>query len=619
MNEQSGMKQASTVSPEQGEIGIEWLPFENLHISNLNGRTMIDEDGIERLAENIREVGLIHNLAGLREGDGRVGIVAGGRRLRALALLQDQERFRVVPVRVTDDIDVAKVWAASENNVREALHPADEIREYGRMASDGLPVPAIAVAFGKSEAHVYRRLKLAGLPEPVLDALCADEITLGMAACFTLCNDDALALKVLEQVRGGAMSEHHLKRMLKPDCVKSTDRRARFVGEAAYTEAGGRLTRDLFADEVLYDDAGLLDEVFGQMLEEAAEEVRASEGWKWVEACPETYVGWHQIEAMKAARVYPEAGTLSEDQSQRYDELAELAEAGELDDAAEAELEALQRILDGTYSEVQKVLSGAIVHVDREGALTVCGGLVAKEDRDAAIAAGILGPSAHDTASDRPQPAIPAKLQHDLDCIFRGARQNALLGHPDLLLDLLAFQLAGRMGYRSAFGQRTDDVPNMPEQSDGYALDKRLIEPGFCPKDPVGSDLARGFRAFRNQGRKATRAELTRQLSALLSIEDEKLGQLVDKEAGTSIRSVWTPTAAGFFKRVRGDYLDDLFRELLGLKPNHPSATTFARLKKMEKAERLEKLFADPEYRTTAGLSEAQIAKIDAWLPEGMG
>ncbi|MCA0869285.1 hypothetical protein LCL97_00465 [Seohaeicola saemankumensis] len=390
------------------------------------------------------------------------------------------------------------------------------------------------------------------------------------------------------------------------------------MGEAAYTEAGGRLTRDLFAEETLFDDEPILAAVFAEALDEAAQAVKAEQGWKWVEACAEPYLGWYQIEEGKLARVYPEPGVLDEDQQQRYDDLADLAEGDTLDTEGMAELADLQSILDGTYSEVQKALSGAMVYVDHDGDLSVCGGLIAKEDRAAAEAAGILQPSQHGK-SDIAKPAISAKLQDDLNRIATGARQSAVLDHPDLLLDLLAFQLTGRMGFRGAFGIRTEDVPNMPEQAEGYDPDPRLTEPAADPKDPWNVDLVRAFRAFRKAGRDKVRADLTGRLAALLDVGDDKLGALIDKEAKTGIRAVWTPTGSNFFKRVSGGYLDDLHRDLLGLKPEHPTVTTFAKLKKGEKAERLEKLFGDAEFRKAHSLTEAQVKRIDAWLPDEMG
>jgi len=64
------------------------------------------------------------------------------------------------------DEATARAWAASENNVREALHPADEIREFGAMHERGVPVPSIAVAFGVTEPHVTAAWRWPSCPPP---------------------------------------------------------------------------------------------------------------------------------------------------------------------------------------------------------------------------------------------------------------------------------------------------------------------------------------------------------------------------------------------------------------------------------------------------------------------
>ncbi len=74
---------------------------------------------------------------------------------------------------------------------------------------------------------------------------------------------------------------------------------------------------------------------------------------------------------------------------------------------------------------------------------------------------------------------------------------------------------------------------------------------------------------------------------------DLLLGTLIDKSAKTDIRAIWTSTAEGFFKRVNGAYLGDLHRSLLGLAPDHPTVTTFAKLKKREEADRLDTRLPD--------------------------
>ena len=58
---------------------------------------------------------------------------------------------------------------------------------------------------------------------------------------------------------------------------------------------------------------------------------------------------------------------------------------------------------------------------------------------------------------------------------------------------------------------------------------------------------------------------------------------------------------------------------MLDLAPDHPTATTFAKMKTGKKAERLDALFkGDGDLRSALAFNEEQAAKIAAWLPEGM-
>jgi ParB family chromosome partitioning protein len=604
---------------------VESIPFANLYLSEINPRSVVSETGIEALAQNIAKVGLVQNLAGLRDATGdKVGIVAGGRRLRALALLQNDPRFQTVTVQVTEDAEIARLWATSENSQRAALHPADEIRDYGAMAERKIAIADIAVAYGVTEKHVYRRLALAGLPAPVLDALKSDEISLGQAAAFTIGTDEAVILETLEKHRAdvergwGGLSEYQIKTMLKPDSVKGSDRRATFVGVEDYKAAGGRIGGDLFEDETLFDDPEILDEVFQQKLDAAAAHVVETKGWKWAEAITESYVPWDFMERGKFGRLYPVEGTLTEDEAERYDELADLANGEVLDEDGQAELDALEAKIEGDFTDEQKAHAGVIVLIDRDGQIAVQAGLVRKEDRKAAEDAGILEPSRHKVEDDAPKSPISDKLRSDLRRVETGARQNALLDDPKLALHLLAFQLAGKTGYGRAYGIRTDDVPNMPDTETGYTLDKRLTTPERDTGDRWNRDLAKDFTTFRRRGDKKIMDLLHRYLVSQLSIGDEGLGELIDKAVSRDTRSVWTPTAENFFSRVGGPYLNDLWCDLLDLKADHPTATTFAKLKKGEKAEKLEKLFNDPDTRAALGVTETQEARIAAWLPEGM-
>ena len=118
---------------------IEYVPMADLYLSDLNPRQEVVEEGIALLAESIATCGLIQNLSGSRDQDGKVGIVAGGRRLRALQLaVKLDPSLDPVPVRLAPDAKTAQVWANVENAARVDLNPADEIRAF---AKQNHPIP----------------------------------------------------------------------------------------------------------------------------------------------------------------------------------------------------------------------------------------------------------------------------------------------------------------------------------------------------------------------------------------------------------------------------------------------------------------------------------------------
>jgi ParB family transcriptional regulator, chromosome partitioning protein len=603
------------------------FPLAKLTLSAMNPRQFVPQTEVEELAESIWAAGLIQSIAGLADDEGGVEIVAGGRRLRALQHLAEKhsDLAKLRPdlanplVMLAPDAATAQSWGNLENVVRRDLHPAEEIRAYGKMAEDGATPASIARSFAVTEKHVYRRLALATLPAPILDALAANDISLSMAACFTICDDTDHALEILAQCRGSAWSDYNLKAALKPAAIKATDRRAVFVGLEAYKEAGGGVTCDLFAENTYLEDLALLDRLFNEALEGMKPQV-AVRGWKWVEARTEVvHFGWYDVQQEQMTQLSVARGVLTDEQATRYDALAEMLEIGALDEAGQTELDTLQSILDGGYTEDQKAVAGAIIYVTRDGEVRVAEGLILPEDKATARAAGLIARTSESDREEKPKSLISHALAEDLGRVMTGARQHASLSDPDLLLSLLAYELSGEMGHRHAFGIRTDDVPNMPTTGEsGYALDARLTTPNYRSTDPWGSDLAEGFEAFRQQGRDHIMAELTRHLAALLTGGDAKLRALIDAEVVTAPRRVWTPTVANMWNRVPGTYRVMVWRDLLDLSDDHPTATSFAKMKKAEQADRLEKLFTDEAFRSALGVSKSQAEKIAHWLPDCM-
>ncbi|MEO1139384.1 MAG: ParB/RepB/Spo0J family partition protein [Pseudomonadota bacterium] len=608
----------------QSKIGAEsaivYASLNQLFLHDLNPRQEVAQEDVETLADSIRTCGLLQNLSGIKDDSGKIGIVAGGRRLRALAYLAEadpkQETVTSIPVLLTDDIVQAEMWANAENTAREDLDPADEIRAYGRMAKSNATADAIASAFGVTVAHVTGRLKLAGLPDAALDALKAKKINLTSAQKMTTAHDEKLIVEAVQLIEDGQISNiNQLDRALHPKAAKATDRRAAFVGAEVYEAAGGKISRDLFSEDVFFEDQAVLDEAFAARMAEKAEAIRDDMGLAWVETHDESYLHYHFLQERKFERVYPVEGILTEEESDEFDGLAELAEGDVLTEEGQARLDVLQAVLDGEYSDDQKQFAGAVVYVDSRGKLDVEHGLVRSEDKKAAIEAGVLSKPQHTTSPVTKSP-ISQKLASDLERIACGARQSAALRDPDLILALFAFQLSGKSGYTRPFGLRQDEVPNLPTtEFAGYSMDDRLTTPTKPAK--FGSDAARVFRAYKAKGPEFIMEEIIRHLAALMTL-DSTMAEVVDKAVDTNIRDNFTPNAENFFGRVGGPYMVAQWQELLGLEADHPTVTTFSKLKKAEKAGKMESLIADQETRDAHGLDDAACTRIADWLPEGM-
>jgi len=160
-------KQTKIETKTAAEV-IAYFPLADLSLSSLNPRQEVSEGSIALLAESLVTCGLIQNLAGIKTKDNKVEIVAGGRRLRALAIaVKTRPDLGTVPVRLAPNATVALQWASAENTAREELDPVDEIRAYGKMKKQDSNLAKIAQAFGVTEAHVRRRVALAGgFPAP---------------------------------------------------------------------------------------------------------------------------------------------------------------------------------------------------------------------------------------------------------------------------------------------------------------------------------------------------------------------------------------------------------------------------------------------------------------------
>ena len=343
---------------------IRSIPLDRLELSPANVRkTAAGKTAFTELKASIASHGLLENLVVRAcdpnaDGNERYAVIAGGRRLTALIDLAREGVLAhdfPVPCRVIGNGAADNELSLAENVVRVAMHPADQVQAFGTLADDGATVAGIAARFGVAERTVEQRLRLGNAAPELLDAYRADEIDLDTLKAFAVTADRERQMAVWEQVKGQSYrpSGWQIKRMLTEDRVPATSITAHFVGVEIYEAAGGRVDRDLFADEdergVWLEDPDLLDKLATERLQATADELATR--WKWAEARLE--VDWTDIARFGRINPQPaqptgEETAESERLRNRHDELANM-----YDDAWTEELVAEADAIETRLEEIE--------------------------------------------------------------------------------------------------------------------------------------------------------------------------------------------------------------------------------------------------------------------------
>lgn len=266
---------------------IEYVPVTALVKSLLNVRTIpYPVEKVRSMADSIDALGLLQNLVVHSLPDGLCGVAAGGRRLKALQLLQDENRidtgYLVMVKKVPDELAVAASMA--ENEQQMAMHPSEQIAGFRTLAEQGKTPAQIGDLLGFGTRHVQRMLKLTELAPEILEALAKDEITTEHCQALALENDQTRQVEVLATARqrgwNNEPSVTTIRDLITTEEVSTTGNKFRFVGEAAFSPEEIRV--DLFSSETGgFVKSASLDTALLEKLQNIAEHLREAEGWSW--------------------------------------------------------------------------------------------------------------------------------------------------------------------------------------------------------------------------------------------------------------------------------------------------------------------------------------------------
>ena len=469
---------------DEGELtylGLSALDFDSDNVRKRGG-TNVDE-----LKALIASQGLLQNLivcpllTKRGKDTGKFGVIAGGRRLRALRALAEEGKIakdEQVLCRIVSR-ERATITSASENSGREAMVGADTIAAFSAMVREGKGVEDLAVAFGISAVTVQRRLKLANASPKLFDLYAGGQMALDQLMALCVIDDHARQEVIWEGAPEYQRHAGQLRRMALGEAVNAaTDRMALFVGLDAYIAAGGQITRDLFADDDqgYCDDPTLLAKLASEKLGVERERLLA-EGLPWVEVVDEFDYQARQdyVQAPTSQRKATKAEQKALKEAQKTLAIAEKAmsdyeNADEVDDQEGEDVsryETLEQAVNDAEAQVEELLGnlrvvaddvralcGVVLAIERDGTLGIYRHLVRKADAKKAASAakrdggsGETGAAAEgdDQGQEESGSGLSDALQRRLSAQKTIAVQVQLARHQQVALAVLANTLMSEL------------------------------------------------------------------------------------------------------------------------------------------------------------------------------
>ena len=160
-------------------------------------RLSFDEQGLNELAESIRQHGIIQPLVLRKIGD-KYEIIAGERRYKA-SYIAGLSEVPAVVINLNDN-ESAEV-AIVENIQRKDLSPREEAKSYKKLLDRGyLTQDQLAGRMGKTQATISNKLRLLNLDDEVQEALLNNKISERHARSLLRLDDKNIQKEVLHEI-----------------------------------------------------------------------------------------------------------------------------------------------------------------------------------------------------------------------------------------------------------------------------------------------------------------------------------------------------------------------------------------------------------------------------------
>jgi ParB family chromosome partitioning protein len=603
------------------------VPLSRLVASRRNPRKVKPgRDAHQRLVALIRSQGLLQPLVVRRLEGKRYEVVAGGRRLRALQDIHNDDGDPKIPC-VLRDVDVATADALSlgENFGQEPMHPLDEAEAFAKLATaDGKDADAIAAEFGVPVHYVRQRMKLSALAEPVKAAHREGAIDTATAEAFAAVPEDR-QLEVWKELDGHPRHAEHVRNVIANAWIDA--QHALFDWSALPASA---VSRDLFGDRVLIERKAFMDAQTSAL--DAQRQALTEEGWK------EVVIGRRED---VQDRLYSMDAPECEYDEQTSRKLAKIATRKEkleatsqkIGDGDEAKVNRLQQRYDELEAEEQEIIKQAPEHFSEETKALATSFLILDPDgrvhREYRLprhrhqrAAGGNGDIAGGGAGEKPKPPSSDELSDkQLAVTFTHqalAVREALLASAPARRRVLALILHEKVRSEALAVRHDANGITLSATREGFssaAFDR--LQEKRSKLDPFQKEHSVEDASAYERLSKLSAAKLDALIDILIveciTAHLQRRTELVHtlaEELKVNIRDHWRPDAEWFssFQKIQ---LAHLITELKG--PVHAPAPE---RKKSELVEILGKLFADA---AEGKLEDKQLAdRVNGWLPSNL-
>ena len=412
-------------------------------------RTRSDPQKDRSLEHDISESGLIQNLVVVpsTKGGAPYEVIAGVRRMRAIKRLVKKGRW-VGTVRCQlRRRDEVRLISLKENQEREAMHPADVAKAVRDLVQTGKSAEQVSEALGRDIREIDRMVRIASVTPVIFEAWREGKLSTSQVHAYACTAEHERQEEIFSN--DPTARDYRIRELIRRQRTQATSPAARYVGLEEYEKAGGRVERDLFAEDDtehwLLDPDIMTRSARERMECEHAEQIQ-EEGWKNVLVDPNLdWDTWHRYGHAPRATAEP-----TEKENERNEELrntiAKLHDKGHhtwtrRDRKQYEELERGLRQIEtqvrerDVFTDEVKKRAVAIVRLNDYGEVTVHRGMVEDEGEE-------NDPGYDEKTREKNTPeGMSDSVINELAAVRTALLREKLAEDPDAAMDLVMFEI----------------------------------------------------------------------------------------------------------------------------------------------------------------------------------